>query len=227
MTSSTVPQPRVRVAVIDDQPLVRVGLRGIVELAHDLTVVAEAADGAEAVRIAHTQRPDVVLMDVRMPGMDGLEATRLICAHTDARVVVLTTFDLDEYIFTAIRHGASGFLLKDAPVTQVHDAIRAAAAGDALLAPTITRRVLQRLATDPTPTQGTLPPVAAVELTPRESDVLDLVAAGLANAEIARQLHIGLGTVKTHVSNLLAKMHARDRIHLVLLAHNIERHLES
>jgi DNA-binding NarL/FixJ family response regulator len=208
----------ITVVVADDQHLVRAGLCGILESADDLTVVGEAANGAEAVSAARELRPDVVLMDVRMPGMDGLEATRIIARDTDARVVVLTTFNLDEYVFIALEAGASGFLLKDTPAARLQEAVRVVASGDALLSPSVTRTVIDRLARQPAgPPHRTDARLAG--LTPRERETLDLVARGLSNAEIASRLNISAGTVKTHVGHLLTKLDARDRIQLVILAH--------
>ncbi|WP_067460986.1 response regulator [Actinomadura macra] len=207
----------VRVVVADDQALLRAGLRGIVGTAPDLTVVGEAGDGAAAVEAARTQRPDVVLMDIRMPGMDGLHATRLITSAGTARVLILTTFDLDEYVYAALRGGASGFLLKDAPPADLLAAIRVVAAGEALLAPTVTRRLIKEFCARPEPAAA--PPALPASLTGRERQVLLLVTAGLSNAEIAVRLGIGAGTVKTHISHLLAKLGARDRVQLVIIAY--------
>lgn len=208
----------VRVVVADDQALVRAGLRGIVETAPDLTVVGETGTGRSAVEAADTQRPDVVLMDIRMPDLDGIEATRLITAASDVKVLILTTFDLDEYVYAAPRSGASGFLLKDAPPKDLLDAIRTIAAGDALLAPAITKRLIKQFAalpvTPPLPDPQTLDVI-----TDREREVLTLIARGLSNSEIAEHLHIGLGTTKTHLRHLLHKLGARDRVHLVIIAH--------
>ncbi|WP_432970733.1 response regulator [Dactylosporangium sp. CA-233914] len=210
-----------RVVVADDQALVRVGLCGIVEAADDLTVVGQAGTGLEAVDAAHRLAPDVVLMDVRMPDLDGIEATRRITASTSSRVLILTTFDLDEYIYGALRAGASGFLLKDAPPLDLHAAIRIVAGGEALLAPTVTRRLIATFATQHRPPA---PPAAGPSsgltgLTDRERQVLSLVADGLTNAEIGARLHITAGTAKTHVARLLHKLAARDRVQLVILAH--------
>jgi DNA-binding NarL/FixJ family response regulator len=208
----------VRVVVADDQDLVRAGLCGILDSADDVLVVGEAATGREAVSVVCTMHPDVVLMDVRMPDMDGLEATRVIVRDTNARVIVLTTFDLDEYIFTALEAGASGFLLKDTPARQLQEAVRVVASGDALLSPSVTRTVIDRLARDP----GARPRRVNSRLdglTPREREILALVAAGLSNAEVAERLTISDGTVKTHVGHLLTKLDARDRIQLVILVH--------
>jgi DNA-binding NarL/FixJ family response regulator len=201
-----------RIVVADDQPLVRAGLRGIIDLAPDLTVVAEAADGAEAVEATRRLRPDVVVMDVRMPVMDGIDATARITADTDARVLMLTTFDLDDHVYAALRAGASGFLLKDVPPADLHAAIRIVAAGEALLAPTVTRRLIERHVVGS-------PPEPAPGVTGREREVLLLVAEGLTNAEIGVRLHITAGTAKTHVGHLLTKLGARDRIQLVIGAH--------
>jgi DNA-binding NarL/FixJ family response regulator len=219
----------IRVLVADDQHLMRAGLRGIVDTAADLTVIAEASTGLQAVDLARRERPDIVLMDIRMPDMDGLEATRLITASTDVRVLILTTFDLDEYVYQALRGGASGFLLKDIPPADLLAAIRVIASGDALLAPSITRRLITEFAARPEPARpgaagpGAVGPAAAghdplASITDREREVLALVAEGLSNAEIARRLHIAPGTAKTHVGNLLAKLNARDRVHLVIYA---------
>jgi DNA-binding NarL/FixJ family response regulator len=206
----------VRVVVADDQALVRAGLRGIIDLAPDLTVVAEAADGAEAVEATRRLRPDVVVMDVRMPVMNGIDATARITAAGDARVLMLTTFDLDDHVYAALRAGASGFLLKDLPPADLHAAIRIVSAGEALLAPTVTRRLIERhvvgevVGAEAAATPG---------VTDREREVLLLVAAGLTNAEIGVRLHITAGTAKTHVAHLLTKIGARDRIQLVIHAY--------
>ncbi|MEV0408234.1 response regulator transcription factor [Actinoallomurus sp. NPDC050550] len=212
----------IRVVVADDQTLVRTGLCGIVDTAPDLTVVGEAATGVQAAELARRERPDVVLMDIQMPDMDGLEATRLITAgspgSSDVRVLMLTTFDLDEYVYGALRGGASGFLLKDTPPLELLAAIRVIAGGDALLAPGITRRLIKEFAARPATSSLPGPGVLAV-ITKREREVLMLVAEGLSNSEIAERLHIGPGTAKSHVGHLLTKLDARDRVQLVILAY--------
>lgn len=204
--------------VADDQELVRAGFCVILEAA-GFTVVGEAADGAEAVELAASERPDVVLMDVRMPVMDGLEATRRIAVSgADApKVVILTTFDLDDYVYEALRAGASGFLLKDAPRADLVAAIRVAAAGEALLAPSVTRRLIEAFAARPAAV--TPSPSRLASLTPRERDILMLVARGRSNTEIASDLVVSEATVKTHVGHLLAKLGLRDRVQAVILAY--------
>jgi DNA-binding NarL/FixJ family response regulator len=210
--------PATRIVVADDQPLLRAGLRGIVETAADLSIVGEAGTGRQAVDLARSRQPDLVLMDIRMPEMDGIEATRQITATTEVKVLILTTFDLDEYVYAALRGGASGFLLKDTPPTELLAAIRTIAAGDALIAPAITKRLIKRFAALPTtPPPQDNPTLAAI--TDREREVLGLVAQGLSNAEIAEHLHIGTGTAKTHIRHLLTKLDARDRVHLVIIAY--------
>jgi DNA-binding NarL/FixJ family response regulator len=210
----------VRVLVADDQALVRGSFRLLVETAPGMTVVGEAGTGAEAVELARRERPDVVLMDVRMPEMDGIEATRRICGapETDGvRVLILTTFDLDAYVYAALRAGASGFLLKDVPPADLVAAVRVIAAGDALLAPAVTRRLVAEFARAPGPSR----PLAREldDITDREREVLVLVARGLSNAEIAAHLRVSLPTVKTHVGHLLSKLDARDRAQLVVVAY--------
>jgi DNA-binding NarL/FixJ family response regulator len=207
----------VRVVIADDQALVRTGFRAIVSHEPDLDVVGEAGDGRAAVEQVRLHRPDVVLMDIRMPGMDGLEATRLLTANrSTARVLILTTFDLDEYVFAALRAGASGFLLKDAPADQLLTAIRVIAAGDALIAPSVTRRLIAEFANQPTQTDR---PEQLESLTPRERDVLRLLARGMSNSEIAAALFLGDATIKTHVSRILTKLGLRDRVQAVVLAY--------
>jgi DNA-binding NarL/FixJ family response regulator len=209
----------IRLAIADDQPLVRAGFAMMVSYAEDLDLVGEADNGADAVAITKRLRPDVVLMDIRMPGLDGLEATRRITSDPDlaeTRVIMLTTFDLDDYVYEALRSGASGFLLKDARPEDILNAVRVVAAGDALLAPRVTRRLIERFAAQPSSGQ---PPKTLAKLTERESQVLVLIAQGLSNTEIANQLYISLFTAKTHVSRILTKLNARDRAQLVMLAY--------
>lgn len=209
----------IRILVVDDQALVRSGLRLILETETDITVIGEAGDGREAVESARRMRPDVVLMDIRMPVMDGIEATRrLIEAGLDPepRVLILTTFDLDEYVYAAIRAGASGFLLKDAPPDDLIHAIRVVARGEALLAPTVTRRLIEEFASRPQPEAQ---PEGMGELTERELEVLRRLAAGLSNAEIADVLFVSEATVKTHISHILTKLDLRDRVQAVVVAY--------
>jgi DNA-binding NarL/FixJ family response regulator len=206
-----------RVALVDDQAMVRAGFALIIGAEPDLTLVGEAADGAEAVELARRASPDVVLMDIQMPGLDGIEATRLIGAFDHPpRVIGLTTFERDDYIFAALEAGASGFLIKNAPPEDLLDAIRVVAAGEALLAPSVTRRVIERIS-------GSEPPPAPApeldQLTEREREVLLAIGRGLSNAEIADELHLGAATIKTHVSNTLAKLGLRDRVQAVVLVH--------
>jgi DNA-binding NarL/FixJ family response regulator len=208
----------IRVLVVDDQELVRAGFCVILEATDGITVVGEAADGSAAVALAGEHRPDVVLMDIRMPGMDGLEAARLITAAPDPpKVVMLTTFDLDDYVYEALRSGASGFLLKDSPRADLVAAVRAAAAGDALLAPSVTKRLIEAFARRPA--QTTPSPSRLASLTAREQDVLLLLARGLSNAEIATALFVSEATIKTHVGNVLAKLGLRDRVQAVIVAY--------
>jgi DNA-binding NarL/FixJ family response regulator len=209
----------IRILVADDQTLVRAGFRAILESQDDLEVVGEAEDGAEAVALARELRPDLVLMDVRMPGLDGIEATRRLLANGDTppRILMLTTFDLDEYLYSAMKAGASGFLLKDAPRDQLLAAVRTVAAGDALLAPALVRRLVEDFVRRPPP--GTRTPAELDELTEREVEVLTLIARGLANAEIAARLFVSEATVRTHVTHILAKLDLRDRIQAVVLAY--------
>jgi DNA-binding NarL/FixJ family response regulator len=208
------------VLIADDQALVRGSFRVLIETAPGLAVVGEAATGAEAVELTRREHPDVILMDVRMPEMDGIEATKRICTSPDtneARVLVLTTFDLDAYVYAALRAGASGFLLKDTTPAILLDAIAVIAAGDALLAPSITRRLIAEFARQPQPSQ---PPARDLaDTTAREQEVLALIAAGLSNTEIAEHLHLSPATVKTHIAHLLDKLDARDRAQLVITAY--------
>jgi DNA-binding NarL/FixJ family response regulator len=205
-----------RVLVADDQSMVRAGFRMLLAGEEGIDVVAEASNGLEAIEKAARFDPNVVLMDIRMPELDGLEATkRILAQHPAARVLILTTFDLDEYVYEALRAGASGFVLKDESPEQLIAAIRTVAAGDALLSPTVTRRVIEKFAAMPRPT----PPREIEELSERELDVFKLMARGLSNAEIGEQLFIGETTVKTHVTHILAKLGLRDRVQAVVLAY--------
>jgi DNA-binding NarL/FixJ family response regulator len=206
----------IRVLLADDQPLVLAGLRTILDAEPDIEVVGAARDGSAAVELAAELAPDLVLLDIRMPGMDGLTATREILRAQGPRVVILTTFDLDEYVYTALRAGAAGFLVKDIPDDQLVAGIRAVVRGDTLLAPTVTRRLIDAY-TRRSPTSGTVP--GAQTLTPREGEVWQLMAKGLSNTEIAGQLFVGEATVKTHVSRVMAKLGARDRVQAVVLAY--------
>ena len=209
----------IRVVLADDQALVRTGFRMILAETDDIEVVGEAGDGDEAVRVADRASPDVVLMDVRMPGTDGIAATRRIrAAGTGARVLILTTFDLDEYVYAGLRAGASGFLLKDALAPELVAAVRVVASGEAVVAPTVTRRLIERFIGDEPP-DGSPTPATFDVLTVREREVLTLIARGLANAEIAQRLFLSEGTVKTHVSRVLAKLGLRDRLQAVILAY--------
>jgi DNA-binding NarL/FixJ family response regulator len=208
----------IRVLIADDQALLRGSFRVLLDLTPDLIVIGEAGTGIEAVELSRRAQPDVVLMDVRMPQMDGIEATRLICDSVEApRVLILTTFDLDEYVYSALRAGASGFLLKDAPPADLLAAIRVVAGGEALLAPTVTRRLIAEFARHPEPARAL--PQALNGVTDREREVLTLIARGLSNMEIAERLTLSLATVKTHVGRLLAKLQARDRAQLVIVAY--------
>jgi DNA-binding NarL/FixJ family response regulator len=212
----------IRVVVADDQALVRGGFTVLLSGEPDIEVVGEASNGAEAVALAASARPDVILMDVRMPVMDGLEATRRITTDptlASTRVVILTTFDLDEYVHEALRAGASGFLLKDAIPTDLLHAVRVVADGDALIAPKITRRLIEEFARQPSPGVVHEADAALAQLTDREREVLELVAKGKSNAEIAEGLYVSHATVKTHVSRLLMKLDARDRAQLVMVAY--------
>ncbi len=209
----------IRVLLADDQALVRAGFRALLDAEDDIEVVGEASDGAAALRLAESTRPDVILMDIRMPGIDGLEATRRIAtqpALTQVRIVILTTFDLDEYVFEALRVGASGFLVKDTEPVELLRGVRAVAAGDGLLSPGVTRRLIAEFAgRSRTPS----PPRALDSLTDREREVMALVGAGLSNEEIAAQLYVSPATAKTHVSRAMVKLGARDRAQLVVFAY--------
>ena len=211
----------IRVLLVDDQPLLRTGFRMILSAESGLTVVGEAGDGASAVDLARRLRPDVVLMDIRMPVMDGIQATRALAGpgvEDPIKVLILTTFGLDEYVVESLRAGASGFLLKDAPPEDLVEAIKIVAGGDALLSPSITRRLLDRVASRlPSASETTIPALA--ELTDREMEVLKLLARGLSNAEIAEKLVVSETTVKTHVSRVLAKLDLRDRVQAVILCY--------
>lgn len=210
----------IRVLLADDQTLVRSGFRALLERADDLEVVGEAGDGAEAVRLAVATRPDVVLMDIRMPGMDGLEATRRITSDPrleSVHVVMLTTFELDEYVFEALHAGASGFLLKDVEPEALREAVRVVSDGDALLSPSVTRRLIREFVTQPE--RHRPPPERLSELTEREREVMVLVGGGLSNQEIAERLVISPATAKTHVSRIMMKLGVRDRAQLVVLAY--------
>ena len=206
----------ITVLIVDDEELVRTGLRMILDAEEDISVIGDAGDGHEALALARRLRPDVVLMDVRMPRMDGLEAIRHLCSeHSETRVIVLTTFDLDEHVFAALSAGANGFLLKDVPASQLLHAIRVVHAGEALLAPSVTRRLISRFAD----VQPTAKPSLPADLTSRETEVLTLMAHGLSNAEIATRLFVADATVKTHVARVLAKLGVRDRVQAVVIAY--------
>ena len=214
----------IRVLLVDDQELIRLGFRLVLEAEPEFVVVGEAADGDEAVRAVAEHSPDVVLMDIRMPRTDGIAATRaIVAAHPATRVLVLTTFDLDEYAFGALDAGAGGFLLKDVQRAELSAAIRAVHRGDAVLAPAVTRRLIERLHAAPAPPAA--PPVPATdltaELTEREREVFLAIAQGMTNTEIAQHLYVSESTVKTHVGRVLAKVGARDRVHAVILAHRL------
>jgi DNA-binding NarL/FixJ family response regulator len=206
---------RLRIVIADDQPMMRAGFKAVLEATGSIEVVAEAATGEEAVAAAEAHRPDVVLMDIRMPGMDGIEATRRLPRQ---RVLILTTFGLDEYIIEALRAGASGFLLKDAPTREVVEAVRAVASGDAVLAPAVTRQLLDQVGRR-LPAAVSRTPDGLANLTDREQEVLRMLAVGMSNAEIATALVVSEPTVKTHVSNLLGKLGLRDRVQAVIYAY--------
>jgi DNA-binding NarL/FixJ family response regulator len=214
----------IRLLLADDQPLMRTGFRMILEEIEDIDIAGEARDGTEAVRLAAELNPDVILMDVRMPGVDGIEATRRILARdAAARVLILTTFDLDEYAFSALRAGASGFVLKDVPLDELARAIRSVASGDAVVSPRVTRRLLDVYAGQlPDLSAGTPGPGPALDqLTPREREVLLAVATGLSNTEIAEKLTVSEATVKTHVGSILAKLDLRNRVQAVIFAYDV------
>ena len=207
----------IRVILADDQPLIRAGLRMLIDRTPDIDVAGEAGTGAEAVQLARDTRPDVVLMDIRMPGMDGIEATRLITtSDTHTHVLMLTTFDDDDYVYGALRAGASGFLVKDMALEDILTAIRVVAAGDAMIAPGVTRRLIGQFTSQPSPGRA---PRELTGITDREREVLKLVGLGMSNTEIAAALYITAGTAKTHVARLLAKLGARDRVQLVITAY--------
>ncbi|MFF0292447.1 response regulator [Kitasatospora sp. NPDC004614] len=209
----------VRILLVDDQPLVRAALSMVVKDAPDLEIVGEAGTGDEAVRLAAELAPSVIVMDIRMPGMDGIEATRLITSGpSSAHVLVLTTFDDDEYVYGALRAGASGFLVKDMGLEEILAAVRVVASGEALLAPRVTRRLIADLTARPTP-GSSRPPLALTAITEREQEVLTLIGRGLSNTEIAEHLYLSVTTIKTYVTRLLSKLDARDRVHLVILAY--------
>jgi len=216
---TTEPRPSIRVIIVDDQTLIRLGFRMVLDATDDIEVVGEAADGAAALDAVRSLQPDVVLMDVRMPGVDGLEATaRIRRDHPTVAVLVLTTFDLDEYAFGALRAGAGGFLLKDARGDELVAAVRAVAAGEATLSPRITRRMIELVTASGLPEPH---PVTPTTLTAREAEVLAAMGRGLTNAEIAGELFLSESTVKTHVGRILTKLPARDRVHAVLIAHGL------
>jgi DNA-binding NarL/FixJ family response regulator len=211
------PAAAVRVVVVDDEALVRGGFRAILDHQPDITVVGEAADGATAIQACLDLTPDVVLMDLRMPGMDGIEATRCIVRPDGPRVLVLTTFDLDEHVYSALSHGASGFLTKDTPPERLADAVRSIARGDTLLSPSVTRRLVETYTRLPPP--GATTPERLTRLTERELDVLREIARGHTNARIAADLYLSEATIKTHVTRILGKLELPDRVHAVVLAY--------
>ena len=208
----------IRVLIVDDEPLVRSGVRMILEGEHDIEIVGEAADGNEALEQAHALTPDIVLLDIRMPGLDGIETTRRLLERKAApRILILTTFDLDEYVYEAMKAGASGFLLKNVPPAKLVDAVRTVADGDALLAPAITRRMIERFVQRAPAGAGR--PAQLAELTERELDVLRLIARGLSNAEIGKALFLSEATIKSHVNRILSKLDLRDRTQATVLAY--------
>jgi len=209
----------IRVLIVDDQPLVRSGVRMILEGEPDMEIVGEAVDGHDALACAAAVEVDVVVLDLRMPGMDGIETTRRLLARPDSslRILILTTFDLDEYVYEAMKAGASGFVLKNVPPDRLVDAVRTVAHGDELLSPAITRRMIERFVRQPPPSEGR--PAALKELTLRETDVLRLIARGLSNGEIAQDLVLGEATVKSHVNRILTKLQLRDRTQAAVLAY--------
>ncbi|WP_330333160.1 response regulator transcription factor [Streptomyces sp. NBC_00536] len=210
----------IRVVLADDQPLVRTALQMVMTEAPDLEVVGEAGNGAEAVELTASLEPDVVVMDIRMPGMDGIEATRQITAGpSKAQIVVLTTFDDDDYVYAALRAGASGFLVKDMALDEILAAVRVVAAGDGLIAPSVTRRLIREFASLPAPGAPSAPRRTVSGITVREREVLSLVGRGLSNAELAEHMVISVHTAKTYVTRLLAKLDARDRVQLVIIAY--------
>jgi DNA-binding NarL/FixJ family response regulator len=220
MTDDLAADRRIRVVLVDDQALMRTAFRIIFDETDDIAVVGEAGDGAAAVRVVERTRPDVVLMDIRMPGMDGIEATRrIVAAAPRIAVLVLTTFDLDEYVYAALRHGASGFLLKDVPPEDLLSAVRAVAAGDSVTAPSVTRRLIAHfVSTTPAPAQ---PDDRLSPLTAREREVLTLIGRGRSNTEIAQDLQLAPGTVRTHIGRINAKLGLRDRVQAVILAYEL------
>lgn len=212
----------IRIMLVDDQAMVRAGFRMILESEDDFAVVGEAADGLEAVEMVERCKPDVILMDIRMPRMDGVEATaRILADHptdgSNPRILVLTTFDLDDYVYAVLRSGASGFLLKDAPAEQLIDAVRVVHRGDALLSPSVTRRLIEEVTRRPDLTRTSVPGLD--DLTERELEVLKLVARGLSNSEVAERLYLGEATVKTHLGRVLSKLNLRDRVQAVVMAY--------
>jgi DNA-binding NarL/FixJ family response regulator len=210
----------IRVLLVDDQPMIRTGFQLILEAESDIVVVGEAGDGAAAIQNARSLRPDIILMDIRMPRVDGIQATAKICAENRvSKIIILTTFDLDEYVVDALRSGASGFLVKDGPAQSLIEGIRAVARGDAIISPQVTRRLITRFADLPAPRPAGPVPATLSDLTERELDVLAAVSRGLSNAEIARELTLSEATVKTHVAHILEKLGVRDRVQAVIMAY--------